>query len=155
MRFATDLAGDERLSNRWGTFLIRFVWPAFGLGSIPGFLISLAWWRPAGAEFIFLASGMFVLMPAYYWFVSRSIRWVWAGHDGLRISDGWSEIRAPYSDVEDVRGFWYARDLVRVALKKPTPVGRRFIFIPSFRLIAWGNHPVVNRLRERAGLLVT
>jgi hypothetical protein len=155
MRFATDLGGDERLANRWGTFFIRFVWPVFGLGSIPGLLISFVWWRPSGAEFIAMAGGVFVLMPAYYWFVSRPIRWVWAGHDGLRISNGLSEVRVPYSDIEDVRGFWYARDLVRVALKHPTPVGRRFIFIPSFRLSSWSDHPVVNRLRDRAGLSVT
>lgn len=152
MRFAVDLDGDERLANRWGTFFIRFVWPVFGLGSIPGFLISLPWWRPAGPEFILAALAALVLMPAYYWLVCRPLRWVWAGPDGLRVSDGRRDVRLPYGEIQDVRGSWYARNLVRVTLRTRTDIGRWFIFIPRFRLIVRGDHPVVNHLRRRAGL---
>ena len=145
--------GEERLANRWVTFFIRFVWPVFGLGSIPGFLISLAWWRTEGwGERIFFGLAVFLLMPAYYLLVSRPLRWVWAGPDGLRVSNGLRDVRVPYSEIEDVRGFWYARDLVRIVLRRPTTIGQRFIFIPTFRLSLRGDHPVVGRLRVRAGL---
>lgn len=153
MRWTSDFDGDERLANRWGTFFIRFIWPIFGLGSIPGFLISLIWWRPDRVGLIGGGFAALVLMPAYYWFVARPLRWVWAGVDGLRISDGLREVRVPYSAIEEVRGFWYARDLVRVALKEPTAVGVRFTFIPRWRWLVLGDHPVVARLRELAGLV--
>jgi hypothetical protein len=145
--------GDERLANRWGTFFIRLSWPILGLGSIPAFLISL-FLGPSDRGF--LIGGGFaalVAMPAYAWLVARPLRWVWAGADGLRVSDGRREVRVPYSSIEDVRGFWYARDLVRVTLKAPTAVGSRFIFIPSWRWSTRGDHPVVARLRERAGIV--
>jgi hypothetical protein len=150
--WTADLHGEERLANRWGTFFIRFIWPIFGLGSIPGFLISLLWWRPDRVGLIGGGFAALVLMPAYYWLVARPLRWVWAGADGLRISNGRREVRVPYSAIEDVRGFWHARDLVRVVLKAPTAVGTRFIFIPRWRWLVRGDHPVVARLRERAGL---
>jgi hypothetical protein len=154
MGWAADVDGDERLANRWGTFFIRFIWPIFGLGSIPGFLISLIIW--GAPDRVFLFGGGFaalVAMPAYHWLVARPLRWVWAGADGLRVSDGRREVRIPYSDIEDVRGFWCARDLVRVALKAPTAVGYRFVFVPRWRWSRRGDHPVVARLRERAGLV--
>jgi hypothetical protein len=153
MSWTADVNGEERLANRWGTFFIRFIWPIFGLGSIPGFLTSLFWWRPDRVSLIGGGFAALVAMPAYYWFVARPLRWVWAGADRLRVSDGWREVCVPYSAIEDVRGFWYARDLVRVALKTPTAVGRRFIFIPRWRWLLRGDHPVVARLRERAGLI--
>lgn len=152
MSWTSDLEGEERLANRWGTFFIRFIWPIFGLGSIPGFLISLIWWTP---DRVFRIGGGFatlVAMPVYYWLVARPLRWVWAGADGLRVSDGRREVRISYSEIEEVRGFWYARDLVRVALKAPTAIGRRFVFIPTMRRSLRGDHPVVARLRERARL---
>jgi hypothetical protein len=152
MNWTADLEGEERLSNRWGTFFIRFVWPIFGLGSIPGFVISLIWWTPDGMALIGGGFAVLVVMPAYYWFVARPLRWVWAGPDGLRVSDGYREARIPYSGIAEVRGFWYARDIVRVALKAPTTVGRRFMFIPTMRRSRRGDHPVVARLRERVRL---
>jgi len=151
MLLTADLEGDEPLVERSATFLIRFVWPVFGLGSIPGFLISLWWWRPAPNDLIAVAFGL-LLMPAYYGLVSRPLRWVWAGPADLRVSDGLRDVRVPYSSIEDVGGLWYARGIVRVVLRTPTPVGGRFIFIPKVRWIARGVHPVVSRLRERAGL---
>jgi hypothetical protein len=93
-----------------------------------------------------------VVMPAYHLLVARPLRWVWAGAGGLRISDGRRDVRVPYSAIEDVRGFWYAPDLVRVVLKNTTPSGRRFLFMPTLRRSLRGDHPVVARLRERAGL---
>jgi hypothetical protein len=153
LTWLADQDGEERLASRWGTFFIRFIWPIFGLGSIPGFLISLLWWRPDHvSHLVGAAVAALVVMPAYYLLVARPLRWVWAGADGLRLSDGRREARVPYSAIEDVRGLWYARDLVRVALRTTTPVGRRFLFIPASRRLLWGGHPVVARLRERAGL---
>ncbi len=94
MGWAADVEGDERLANRWGTFFIRFIWPIFGLGSIPGFLISLIWWRPDRAGLIGGGFAALVLMPAYSWLVARPLRWVWAGVEGLRVSDGWHPVVA-------------------------------------------------------------
>lgn len=91
-------------------------------------------------------------MLAYWWFVSRPIRWVWAGPDGLRVSNGFHEARLPYSEIARVRGFRWARDLVQVVLRNGTVVGSRFVFIPSFRLFPRGDHPVVKRIRARAAL---
>jgi hypothetical protein len=150
--WTADLAGEERLANRWGTFFIRFIWRIIALGSIPALPIWIIWWRPDRASLLLFGIAA-VLMPAYYWLVARPLRWVWAGADGLRVSDGWREVRIPYSEVEDVRGFWYARDLVRVALKAPTAVGARFIFIPRWRWSVRGDHPVVAQLRDRASLV--
>lgn len=150
MRFTTDIEGDELISSRWGTAFIRFVWPVFFFGSIPGLLLA-AHTLPL-PELLAGALAITVLFPAYYCLVARPLRFVWIGAAGLRVSSGRRDIRVPYTQIERIRGFWYARDLVKVVLKEQTPVGRWFIFIPRFRLSLRGDHPVVNRLRERAGM---
>ncbi len=152
MRFSTDLKDDELISSRWGTAFIRFIWPVFGWGSIPGVILAALWHQLPGSQLIVAGFAALVLFPAYYWLVAKPLRFVWAGPDGLRVSDGRREVRVPYNQIEHVRGFWYARDLVKVVLKGSTPVGRWFIFIPRLRFSLRGDHPVVNRLRGLAAL---
>ena len=143
---------EEPLSNRWATFLLKFVWPVFGIGSVPGFLLALVWAPLPRPGLVFIGVFVVVVFPSYYWFICRQLRWVWAGPNALRVSDGRQEVSIPYGDIQDVRQYRLSGDLVRVALRVRTAAGESFLFIPRWRFVRFRRHPVVSRLRERAGL---
>ncbi len=152
MRIWRAAPNEEPLSNEWATFLLKFAWPVLIAVTVPGFLLAVAWAHLPGPGVLFIGVFVLVVSPAYYWLVCRRLCWVWAGRDALRVSDGRREVRVPYADIQDVRQQRLTGDLVRVVLRVSTAAGDSFLFVPRWRFLRFRRHPVVSRLRERAGL---
>lgn len=138
------------------TFLIKYVFPivwigGFGFGTLGAFHDggSSSSWMRWQFLIMWIAGAAFIS-----WFACR-IKRVQTDDQSLYISDYFSEVMIPLTEVADVtESRWSRPPTVTIRFRSPTAAGTRVVFVPKLKLFLWSSHPVIAELRtlcERAG----
>jgi hypothetical protein len=68
--------------------------------------------------------------------------------EALYVSNYWSEVRVPFTEVSHFAQSFLSRPpTVTVHLRSVSPVGERVVFIPKFRWVVFGTHPIISELQ--------
>jgi hypothetical protein len=82
------------------------------------------------------------------WSIAR-LKLVWLERDRLDVSNLVREVAIPLADVEDVtENRWLSIHPVTIHLAHESAFGRRVTFVPSWRLLYWQDHPVVEQILD-------
>lgn len=119
-----------------------------------------SWWRhrdgtPVSSwEWLGLAVCCVATGVPGVWCATR-LRRVLADDRVLYVSNHWSEISIPLTEVSDVTDdrfflFYLSPATVTIQLRHPSRFGSTIVFIPRFRLYWRGLHPVARELKELA-----
>ena len=138
----------ESLSSR-ATPLFKFFLAPFLPLAVAAFALSL----PAEATWqVVVALAIAALAAFLAWRYLLPLKHVVAIQGSLIVSNYRTSITVPYTEIESVlrvNEYW---DVVRIAFRSETPFGSAILFMASFRLFRWSEHPVVGNLKRRAGL---
>lgn len=137
------------------TFAGKFVFPVLVLGTA-SFLTLFMFLMPVlgkgGDEYY--AMGSISLVPLFVLFlfhfrISIRLKSVALNNDNLVISNFRKRVVVPLSEIEDVYGtIFFMPQLVFIKFKKPTPFGRKIVFVPKAKFFsAWSEHPVAREIR--------
>ena len=153
---------ESELSSAW-TFSAKFVFPAVWISGF-GLATILLWSGglhdannaapPPQVKFVFL--GMWVLGSTFVLWASAGLKRVRTDGRQLLVSNYVREIRIPFSAIVDVRqNRWLNSRPITIYLRDATEFGDRATFIPKWRirLLFWRADPVVDELRQLAGLV--
>jgi hypothetical protein len=130
------------------TFFFKFLFPTVWIGGFGlGTAALVARPGPDTLEFVVL----FVLGSAFLLWECAPLKKVTATTDGLLVSSYRRETLVPYDQIAAVSqtGFLRGRRIT-VDLRTAGPFGRRFRFMPYLAFVAFGDHPAVVLLLERA-----
>lgn len=153
--------GTRDLSSAW-TFWTKFVFPAvwisgFGSGAIllwfGGFHDRNNAMPPPQMNLVFL--GVWVLGSTFILWASAGLKRVRMGEGQLYVSNYVREICIPFSAIIDVKqNRWLNSRPVTIYFRDATAFGDKATFIPKrrIRIQFWGTDPVVNELKQLAGL---
>jgi hypothetical protein len=160
LRAETGNVMQERtLSSAW-TFWAKFVFPAvwilgFGLGTI------LLWsgdlvgrnnaMPPPQVKFVFL--GVWILGTTFILWSSAGLKRVRMDERQLYMSNYVREIDVPFSAITDVKqNRWLNSRPITIYFRDATEFGDKAAFMPKQRIQFWRIDPVVNELKQLAGL---
>ena len=141
---------ERTLSSAW-TFWMKFVFPAIWILAF-GYVTFLWSGGPPQTKFVFLV----------VWIVgTTSILWVYAGLKRVRmderqlyVSNYFQEIYVPFSAITDVKqNRWINSRPITICLRDATQFGDKLTFMPKQRIQFWSLDPVVNELKQLAGLV--
>jgi hypothetical protein len=146
---------ESDLSSAW-TFYAKFVFPAvwisgFGLGTI------LLWFgglhdRNNALPPLFL--GLWILGSTFILWANAGLKRVRTDDRQLLVSNYIREIRIPFSAIMDVRqNRWLNTRPITIYFRDATEFGDRATFIPKWRIQFWRIDPVVDELKQLAGLV--
>ncbi len=137
------------------TFFMKFIFPTFWIGGFS--LATCSLWLgafhdrnglppPEFAKWAFLAATLigsgFIL-----WFCRR-IKRVQVDDEALYVSNFWSEVRLPLTEIRHFTQTYMSRPpTVTIHLRSASPVGQRIVFIPKFRWVWFRTHPVITELQ--------
>jgi hypothetical protein len=149
------------LSSAW-TFSAKFVFPVvwisgFGLGTI---LLWLGGFHdrnnavpPPQLKFVFLV--VWVLGSIFIFWASAGLKRVRIDERHLQVSNYVREICIPFTAIIDVKqNRWINSRPITIYFRDTTELGDRATFMPKqrFRIKFWRTDPVVNELKQLAGL---
>ena len=81
------------------------------------------------------------------WFCG-CLKRVQVDEEALYISNYWSEVRIPLTEVSHfTRSYMSRPPTVTVHLRTLSPVGQHVVFIPKFRWVLFGTHPIITELQ--------
>jgi hypothetical protein len=136
------------------TFFMKWVFPAlwiggFGLGTY-GLWLGAFHDRngppPEFLKWVFLAAWL-VGSGFILWFCSR-IKRVQVDDEALYVSNYWSEVRIPLTEVSHFTQSYMSRPpTVTIHLRSMSPVGQRIVFISKFRWSLFSTHPTIIELQ--------
>jgi hypothetical protein len=82
------------------------------------------------------------------WLCGRLKR-VQVDDEALYVSNYWSEARIPLTEVSHFTQSYMSRPpTVTIHLRSMSAVGQRIVFIPKFRWVLFGTHPIIIELQE-------
>ena len=153
----------QTISSAW-TFSAKFIFPAawisgFGLGTIllwlGGFHDRNNALPPPQLKFVFLV--VWVLGSTLILWTSAGLKRVRIAERHLQVSNYDREICIPFTEIIDVKqNRWINSRPVTIYFREATEFGDRVTFMPKqrFRIMFWRNDPVVDELKQLAGLTV-
>jgi hypothetical protein len=144
----------QTISSAW-TFSAKFIFPAawisgFGLGAILDINNAL---QPPQLKFVFLV--VWVLGSAFILWASAGLKRVRIAEHHLQVSNYVREICIPFTAITDVKqNRWINSRPITIYFRDATEFGDRVTFMPKqrFRILFWHVDPVVNELKQLAGL---
>lgn len=138
------------------TFWYKFIFP----GLVPVFFANF-----------YLGPGIHGIEPALVWMTAATsvvicAYWLWtvlpikrvlldAANQRLYVSNYRREIVVPLSDIAHVTEFtWHDPRRITLHLRTPCEFGDSIAFLATYQFGGWlaGEHPIVNELREHAGV---
>lgn len=143
------------------TFVMKYVFPVvwiggFGLGTL-GLWLGAFHDRdggppPSWMRWQFLI--MWIGGAAFIIWFARRIKRVQADDQSLYVSDYFSEVLIPLTEIADfTESRWLRPRTVTIHFRSPTAAGERVVFIPKLRLFQFSSRPVIAELQtlcERA-----
>jgi hypothetical protein len=141
---------ERTLSSAW-TFGAKFLFPAIWISAF-GYVTVLWSGGPSQMKFVFLV----------VWIAgTTSILWANAGLKRVRmderqlyVSNYVQEIHIPFSAITDVKqNRWLNSRPITIYFRDATEFGDKAKFIPKWRIQFWRIDPVVNELKQLAGLV--
>lgn len=137
------------------TFISKYVFPVlwssmFGLGTL-GLWLGIFHDKSGGGpvewlRWLFL--GVWIVGTAFVIWHSRRIKRVQVDEHSLYISNYFSEVMVPLTEVANLTESMLSRPkTITIEFHGPTAAGSRVVFIPKFRLFSFGTHPVIAELR--------
>jgi hypothetical protein len=97
-----------------------------------------------------IAAGLFYLLLR--WLVFGLMDEVWIDGDDLIARNRGEEVRVPIASITNVSGsFLVNLEHVSLTLSPPCIFGGTIRFMPSFRFIRLGLHPIAQELADRSG----
>ena len=133
---------------------MKFVFPSFWIGMFGmgtcGLWLGAFHDRngppPEFMKWAFLAAWL-VGSGFILWFCSR-VKRVQVDDEALYVSNYWSEVRIPFTEVSHFTQSYMSRPpTVTIHLRSVSPVGQRIVFIPKFRWVLFGTHPIITELQ--------
>jgi hypothetical protein len=152
---------ERTLSSAW-TFWLKFIFPAvwipvFGLVTIQLWLGNLVGGNnalpPPQMKFMFF--GAWVLGTTFILWASAGLKRVRIDERQLYVSNYIREICVPFGEITDVRqNRWLNSRPITIHFRDATEFGGKATFMPKQRiqLLFWRAHPVVDELKQLAGL---
>lgn len=150
---------ERVLSSAW-TFWVKFVFPAvwilgFALGTI------LVWsgglsdrnnvMPPPETKLVFL--GVWIAGATFILWTSAGLKRVRMDERQLYVSNYVQEICIPFSAITDVKqNRWLNSRPITIYLRGATEFGDKATFMPKQRIQFWRVDPIVNELKQLAGL---
>ena len=152
---------ERTLSSAW-TFWAKFVFPAvwitgFGTGTIQLWLgghDNNNAMPPPEMKFMFLAG--WLLGSVFMLWASAGLKRVRIDDQRLYVSNYVKEISIPFGAIVDVQqNRWLNSRPVTIYFRETTELGDTAKFMPKWRIRAlfWRVDPVVNELKELAGII--
>jgi hypothetical protein len=140
----------ERLSSLL-TFIHKFIIPTLWLGGFWLGTVLLVIDPPPGGEHPLIVAAALVFGAIVFYRWGFPLKRVMARENGLLVSNYRQEIFVPYEQISTVRESKFVNIRpITVQLRSATAFGSRFVFMPHFALVLFGDHPVATRVRERA-----
>ena len=148
---------DRVLSSAW-TFWSKFVFPPvwmFGFGAA-AILVGLGGSNDRAmplveTRFVFLA--VWILGAALILSVNAGLKRVRMDERQLYVSNYFREIQIPFGAIVDVRqNRWLNSQPITIYFRDATEFGDKATFIPKQRIRFWRIDPVVEELKQLAGL---
>jgi hypothetical protein len=146
------------------TFSAKFVFPVlwisgFGLGTVSLWLDAFHGGNselpPSVMKFVFL--GVWIIGSAFILWACAGLKRVRVDERQLFVSNYLREICIPFSAVRDVRqNRWEGSRPITIYFRYVTEFGDRATYMPKLRIFIpffWRVDPVVNELKQSAGLL--
>jgi hypothetical protein len=150
---------ERVLSSAW-TFWAKFVLPSvwisgFGLGTIllwsGGLTDGNYAMPPLQTKFVFLA--VWLLGTTFILWANAGLKRVRMDERQLHVSNYVREIHIPFSAITDVRqNRWLNPRPITIHFRDVTGFGDKVTFMPKQRIQFWRIDPVVNELKQLAGL---
>jgi hypothetical protein len=150
---------ERSLSSAW-TFSAKFLFPAmwilcFGFGTIllwsDRLVDSSGAISPPQVKYLFL--GMWILGTTFILWTSVGLKRVRIDERRLYVSNYVREIDVPFSAITDVRqNRWLSSRPITICFRDATEFGDKAAFMPKQRIQFWRIDPVVNELKQLAGL---
>lgn len=142
------------------TFCYRFVFPAMWISLVGGGTVLLWLGRLHGRnnelpppELKFVILVMWCAGLTFFLWVNPSLKRVRMDGQHLVVSDYFREIRIPFSAITDVRqSRWLTRPPVTIYFRHQTEFGDRVTFLPKRHFRFWRTNPIIDDLRQSAGL---
>ncbi len=137
------------------TFGMKFVFPtgwigAFGIGTCVLWFGNLNGPKgppPVPMKWAFLA--VWLIGSTFIIWFSRRIKRVQVDDNAIYVSNYWSEVRIPLTEISHFTQSYMSRPpTITIHLRGKTPVGERVVFIPQFRWVLFGTHPTIIELEE-------
>jgi hypothetical protein len=101
---------------------------------------------PEFVKFAFLAAWL-IGSSFIIWFCRRLKR-VQVDEEALYVSNYWSEVRIPLAEVSHLTQSYMSRPpTITIHLRGMSSIGQRIVFIPKFRWVLFGTHPVITELQ--------
>ena len=141
---------ERTLSSAW-TFWTKFLFPAIWILAF-GYVAFFWSGAPPQTKFVFLI----------VWIAgTTSILWAYAGLKRVRmderqlyVSNYFREIDVPFSAITNVKqNRWINSRPITIYFRDATQFGDRVTFMPKQRIQFWRIDPVVNELKQLAGLV--
>jgi hypothetical protein len=149
------------ISSAW-TFSAKFLFPAilisaFGFGTIlfwSGGLVDRNSATPPPPQLKFVFLGAWILGTTVMLWANAGLKRVRMDERQLYVSNYLEELSIPFSLIEDVRqNRWINPRPVTIFFADTTAFGSKVKFMPKQRLQFWSVDPVVNELKQLAGLV--
>jgi hypothetical protein len=152
---------ERTLSSAW-TFWAKFVFPAlwilgFGVGTILLWSGGLVVGRnhempPPQTKFMFL--GAWIVGTTFILWASAGLKRVRMDERQLHVSNYVQEIDIPFSAIIDVKqNRWLNARPITIYFRDSTEFGDKATFMPKQRIQFWRIDPVVDELKQLAGLM--
>ena len=149
------------ISPAW-TFSSKFLFPAilisaFGFGTIlfwSGGLVDRNSATPPPPQLKFVFLGAWILGTTVMLWANAGLKRVRMDERQLYVSNYGHEIYIPFSSITDVRqNRWKNSRPIAIYFRVATAFGNKVRFMPKQRIRFWRIDPVVNELKQLAGLV--
>ena len=137
---------ERTLSSAW-TFWTKFLFPAIWILAF-GY-VTFLW---SGGQFVFLVVWMAGTTSILWFYVG--LKRVRMDERHLYVSNYFREIYVPFSAITDVKqNRWINSRPITIYFRDATQFGDKVTFMPKQRIQFWSVDPVVNELKQLAGLV--
>jgi hypothetical protein len=136
------------------TFGMKWVFPTgwiggFGLGTCALWLDAFQDQNgqpPVFVKWAFLT--VWVIGATFLVWFCRRLKRVQVDDEALYVSNYWSETRIPLTEVSHfTQSYMSSPATVTIHLRGQSAVGQRIVFIPEFRWVMFGTHPIITELQ--------
>ena len=138
----------ERVISSRMTFVMKFVYPVFGVFGMAPAIISTMRVAPVSAPIPIIA--LFLIFLGVMLFTFSRVKKITISDDGLSISNFRKSIRVPFTQIKSARARFLDLGLLSIHFEAPTEFGKSVVFIPQFKPFCRPmRHPTVIELQKR------